>query len=252
MALTVQVQKPLRDEKLPRREPLLDSGILIVDKPAGMTSMDVIRELRRVAYCKRVGHGGTLDPFATGVLPILFNNATKASEKIMSGMKEYEGVLYLGLSYDTQDMTGKPLHEERPIPPDLRLENIQDEAKNFEGDILQRPPQFSAIKRMGRPLYDYARAGESVEVEPRPVYVESFKIEERLDERRFRFRVKSAKGVYVRTLIHDLGQNLGLGGVLESLRRTQAGPFLIDQAVQLSTLKVPSDIRLHLKPISAV
>jgi tRNA pseudouridine55 synthase len=235
-----------------RRDPFYESGILVVDKPAGMTSMDVIRELRKIFYSPRCGHGGTLDPFATGVLPILVNDATKVSERVMKGMKEYEGIFYLGQSYDTQDITGTPLHEVKPIPASLSIEDVQKAAQAFVGEIFQTPPMYSAVKKAGRPLYDYARKGEKVEVEKRQVFVESFEIEERVDERRFRFRVRSAKGVYVRTLIHDLGETLGCGGVLESLRRTQAGPFVIDQAVQLGTLKVLSDIRLHLKPISAV
>ncbi len=251
-AAAPQAFVPRQDEKLPRREAFRDSGILIVDKPAGMTSMDVIRDLRRVMYCKRIGHGGTLDPFATGVLPILLNEATRLSERVMSGKKEYTGVFYLGLSYDTQDMTGKPLHEVNPLPPDLSLEQVQEAARVFVGEIEQIPPQYSAVKKDGRPLYDYARKGETVTVDPRKVHVDLFDILERLDERRFRFKVRSSKGVYVRTLIHDLGQKLGCGGVLESLQRTQAGPFSIEEAVQLSTLKVPSDIRLHLRPIGAV
>lgn len=235
-----------------RREVFADSGILIVDKPAGMTSMDVIRELRKVAYLRRCGHGGTLDPFATGVLPIMFNDATRLSSEVMNGMKDYEGVFYIGLSFDTQDMTGKALHEIRPIPADLRLDQVQELARTFEGAIEQLPPMYSAVKKAGRPLYDYARSGETVAVEPRKVFVEKFEVLERLDERRFSFRVTSAKGVYVRTLVHDLGQKLGFGAVLESLRRTKAGPFTIEEAVKLETLQVPSDIRLHLKKIKAV
>lgn len=234
------------------REIFRESGILVVDKPAGITSMDVIRVLRRVVAAKRIGHGGTLDPFATGVLPIMFNEATKLSNKVMEGMKEYEGTLYLGLSFDTQDMTGTPIQEEKPVSLELGLKDLQALAEGFQGEIFQEPPQYSAVKKDGRPLYDYARAGEKVEVERRRVFVESFKILERVDLRRFKFHVRSAKGVYVRTLIHDLGQKLGIGAVVESLRRTQAGPFSIESAVQLSTLQYPSDIRLHLKAISAV
>jgi tRNA pseudouridine55 synthase len=236
----------------PKRPLFLEDGILVVDKPDGMTSMDVIRELRRVVSAKRIGHGGTLDPFATGVLPILFNGATRLSERIMAGMKEYEGTLQLGVAYDTQDLTGKPVQDAKPIPLSLDLASVQQAAQRFVGRILQRPPQFSAIKRGGRPLYEYARQGQTVEIEPREVLVEAFDIIERLDERRFRFRVRSGKGVYVRTLVHDLGQDLSLGGVTETLRRTQTGPFGIDQAVQLSTLRFLSDIKLHLKPINAV
>jgi len=241
-------------EESPRaKRPLFaEDGILIIDKPVGVTSMDVIRELRRVVFAKRIGHGGTLDPFATGVLPILFNRATRLSERIMSGTKEYEGILQLGLAYDTQDMTGKPTQEPKPVPMTLELAEVQRLAQRLVGRILQKPPQFSAIKRGGKPLYEYARQGQTVDIEPREVLVEAFDIIERLDERRFRFRVRSGKGVYVRTLVHDLGQDLGLGGVTETLRRTQTGPFGIDQAVQLSTLRFLSDIKMHLKPINEV
>jgi len=234
------------------RERLEESGILVVDKPAGLTSMDVIRVLRRVTGARKIGHGGTLDPFATGVLPILFNHATKLSAQVMDGIKEYEGIFLLGISYDTQDITGQPLHEPKPIPPELDLEKLQTFAKSFEGTISQTPPIYSAVKKNGRPLYDYARAGESVDVESRRVFVESFRILERCDERRVRFYVRSQKGVYVRTLVHDLGQLAGCGAVVESLQRTQTGRYHIDEAVHLSTLKYVSDIKSHLKPLTSV
>jgi len=232
------------------REAIHQSGILVIDKPKGMTSMDVIREIRRIAYVKRLGHGRTLDPFATGVLPILVNDATKLSARIMDSVKEYEGVLFLGQAYDTQDMTGKALYEERNIDPSLSLDDVNAAAQRFVGDILQRPPAYSAVKRQGRPLYDYARAGETIEVEPRPVKVERFRIEERLSEREFTFSVRCAKGTYVRTLVHDLGESLGFGAVTKELKRTQTGSFHIDEAVQLSTLRFISDIKNHLRAIN--
>lgn len=226
-----------------------ESGILVVDKPAGITSMDVIRVIRRIAKPRKIGHGGTLDPFATGVLPILLNQATKFSEDVMSGIKEYDGVFILGRAYDTQDITGTPLGDPKQIPLGTTLESLQELTKHFVGKIFQTPPLYSAVKRHGRPLYDYARSGESIQVEPRPVFVEKFEVTSRIDETRFRFYVRSAKGVYVRTLVHDLGQKLGCGAVVESLRRTQQGRFHIDAAVPLQSLKFPSDIRGHLRPI---
>ena len=234
------------------REDFQESGVLIVDKPKDMTSMDVIRVLRRVCRFRRIGHGGTLDPFATGVLPILINHATRLSADVMNGRKEYEGVLLLGVAYDTQDVTGTPLHEMKPIPADLSMAMVAEAAQNFVGDIEQLPPMYSAVKKNGRPLYDYARAGESVEVSTRKVTVEKFEILERVDERRFRFSVRCAKGVYVRTLVHDLGQRLGCSAVVEQLTRTQTGRFHLDEAVQLSTLKYTSDLRTHLRPMSQV
>ncbi|MBN8555479.1 MAG: tRNA pseudouridine(55) synthase TruB [Deltaproteobacteria bacterium] len=235
-----------------RRESLNESGILVVDKPEGLTSMDVIRVLRKVCNARKIGHGGTLDPFATGVLPILINKATGLSAKVMEGIKEYEGSLVLGVAYDTQDMTGTPLYDPKPVPLDVTMERLNELAKAFEGNIEQRPPMYSAVKKNGRPLYDYARAGETVEVETRKVFVERFRLTEKIDERTFKFYVRSAKGVYVRTLVHDLGEKLGIGAVVKSLTRTQAGRYHIDEAVQLSTLKFASDVRAHLKPLNAI
>ncbi len=242
---------PVR-ERSPFREAFHESGVIIIDKPKGITSMDVIREIRRIAYIKRLGHGGTLDPFATGVLPILVNDATRLSSRIMDSVKEYEGILFLGQAFDTQDMTGQPLHELRDLNPSLSLQEVQEISRSFVGEILQKPPAYSAIKRQGRPLYDYARAGESVEVEPRPVKVERFDIVERLSEREFSFSVRCAKGTYVRTLVHDLGEKLGVGAVTKELKRTLTGPFHVDGAVQLSTLRFISDIKSHLKAINDV
>jgi len=239
-------------ETLPQQETvhsLQESGVLIVDKPAGLTSMDVVRVLRRIAHPKKIGHGGTLDPFATGVLPILFNRATRSSAEVMQGIKEYEGSLLLGQAYDTQDLTGEPVGPERPIPFDLTLEKIREAAKEFEGDIEQTPPIYSAVKKNGRPLYEYARKGLSVEIASRRVRVERFAIMKRESDSRFRFYVRSQKGVYMRTLVHDLGQRLGCGAVVEYLTRTQTGRYLLDEAVQLPTVKFISDIRMHLKPI---
>lgn len=240
----------LETAEAPKRERFLNSGLLLVDKPAGITSMDVLRVVKRLCRPKKVGHGGTLDPFATGLLPVLMNSATKMSDTIISGVKEYEGSFVLGLSFDTQDITGKPLGEPRPLPENLSLEMIQKKANEFLGEVEQVPPMYSAIKKNGKPLYSYARKGESVEVSSRKVHIEEFKILGQDAEIRFRFRVRVHKGTYVRTLIHDLGESLGCGAVLESLRRTQIGPFSIDEAVQLSTLKFASDISEKLKTIT--
>lgn len=231
-------------------ERLTESGILVVDKPAGMTSMDVIRVIRRVARPKKIGHGGTLDPFATGVLPILINSATKLSAQVMDGVKEYEGTFLLGMCFDTQDITGQQVGETKEVPFDLSLEQMNDAAKTFIGEIMQTPPIYSAVKKQGRPLYYYARKNLEVEVEARKVKVEKFEIRKRDGENRFHFYVRVHKGTYVRTLIHDLGQILGCGAVVESLRRTQTSNFHLDEAVQLSTLKFVSDIKSHLRTIN--
>lgn len=224
-----------------------ESGVLLVDKPTGMTSMDVIRVIKRIARPKKIGHAGTLDPFATGLLPVLINSATRLSDRIMSGTKEYEGCFLLGMVFDTQDITGQQVGETKELPLDLDLQKVQEEAKSFVGKIQQTPPIYSAIKKQGKPLYFYARNNIEVEIKPRTVLIEDFQILKKEGDRRFYFSARVQKGTYMRTLIHDLGQALGVGAVLESLRRTKTSHYHLDEAVQLSTLKFPSDIRSHLK-----
>ncbi|TVQ79566.1 MAG: tRNA pseudouridine(55) synthase TruB [Bradymonadales bacterium] len=226
------------------------SGVLVVDKPEGVTSMDVIRVVRRLLRPNKIGHGGTLDPLATGVLPILLNRATKMSNEVMGGIKEYEGSFLLGQSFDTQDVTGSPLSEPQAIPESLTFEQLKREAEAFVGEIDQTPPIYSAVKSKGKALYEYARAGEQVEPQARKVKVDVFEIRQWDGFRRVKFFVRVHKGTFVRTLIHDLGQRLGVGAALESLRRLQAGRFHIDEAVQLSTLRVSSDVVKHLKPLN--
>jgi len=228
-------------------ENFTQSGVLVIDKPTGISSMDVIRLVKRVIRPKKIGHGGTLDPLATGVLPVLINDATKASNQIMGGVKEYEGSFLLGYTFDTQDISGQKLTE-TDVPTSLTLEMINEKAQTLVGDIEQLPPMYSAIKKSGRPLYEYARSGEAVEVEPRKVVVEKFEVLSWDGDRRCRFFVRVQKGVYVRTLIHDLGQRLGIGAVTESLRRTQVGSFGIHEAIQLPTLRFVSDVQKHLRP----
>lgn len=234
-----------------RHEKLLMSGVVLINKPAGLTSMDVCRVMRRITRAKKVGHGGTLDPFATGVLPILLNGATKISNEVMSGVKEYEGSFLLGQAYDTQDITGTPIGETQTPPANLDLESLQRLANEFIGEIQQTPPAFSAVKKQGRPLYDYARKGEKVEVESRTVKVEEFKIKD-FDGRRGRFYVRCHKGTYVRTLVHDLGQRLQCGAVVDQLSRTGVGPFKIEKAVELSLLKDLNAVYDVFQPLTAI
>jgi tRNA pseudouridine55 synthase len=239
-----------RSEVGPRKE-LFESGVLVVDKPEGISSMDVIRVLRRIVKTRKMGHGGTLDPFATGVLPVLLNSATKRSNEIMCGEKEYTGTFILGMSFDTQDMTGKQVGETQAVPAELSLEKMQEIVnQNFIGEIEQIPPMYSAVKKDGRRLYDYARQGKSVEAAARTVRVEEFELLNWDGDRRVEFRVRVQKGVYVRTLVEDFGKRLGIGAVLETLKRTSVGPYIIEQAVRLPTLRFASDIREHLKPIT--
>lgn len=245
----------LREEdrlKFKEREELLESGVLLIDKPAGISSMDVIRLIKRVIRAKKIGHGGTLDPFATGLLPIMLNRATRFSNELMDREKAYIGVFHLGQAFDTQDITGQALHEMKEIPHGLTLEKIQEVANSFVGEIEQIPPIYSAVKKEGKALYLYAREGKEVEVSARKVFVEDFEILSWDGMRRVEFSARVKKGVYVRTLVHDLGQKLGCGAVLESLRRTETGGFHIEEAVQLSTLKMLSDIKSHLKPITSI
>lgn len=240
------------DQFKPQDAPLQKSGILIVEKPEGISSMDVVRLVRRVCRPKKVGHGGSLDPLATGVLPVLLNSATRWSNDVMGGVKEYEGYFLLGMTSDTQDITGVTQASDQSTMTGLDFDRLKTEAKKFEGEILQTPPLYSAVKKNGRPLYEYARAGEQVEVASRKVQVDRFELTSWDGQSRVGFVARVHKGTYLRTLVHDLGQNLGCGAVLESLSRTQVGPFHLDEAVRLSTIKFSSDVEKHLKPVSRV
>lgn len=226
--------------------PVERSGVLVVDKPAGLSSMDVIRVVKKIGKIKKVGHAGTLDPMATGVLPVLINKATKFSDILMAGTKEYDGVIVFGQEYDTQDITGQPVGQRMEIGPEINLEKIQRAASTLTGEIDQLPPVFSAIKKNGKPLYKYARKQLSVEVQPRRVTVETFAILEQVGPGAYSFYVSCGKGVYVRTLAHDLGRLLGTGGALASLRRLRVGKFLLENSVRLETLRTPDDIEERL------
>jgi tRNA pseudouridine55 synthase len=205
-----------------------------MDKPSGMTSFQMVQEVRKRLMVKKAGHAGTLDPLATGVLPICLGRATKIVRFIMAGHKVYQGTMLLGITTDTYDATGK-VTEQRPLPPDLDLVSLQKSAKKFTGRLFQPPPPFSAAKYKGKPLYKFARQGIMVQKESRPVQVFSFEIlETRLPE--VDFRVHCSKGTYVRSLVNELGSDLGCGGHVKGLRRTQNGPFNIEQALKIETL----------------
>ncbi len=206
------------------------SGFLIVDKPEGLTSHQVIGRLRRLLKIRRIGHTGTLDPMATGVLPILIGRATRASDFIMEGQKTYEAKLRLGITTDTQDSTGQTLTEwpgELPSFSELRAV-----LPRFSGEVEQVPPMVSALKVGGRKLYELHRQGVEVERSPRRVLVSALDAAEDADGQ-YKLRVVCSKGTYVRTLIHDIGQALGCGAMMTALRRTQAAPFSIEDAVTL-------------------
>lgn len=207
-------------------------GIVIVDKPQGWTSQDVTARLRRVFGIRRIGHGGTLDPMATGVLPVFVGRATRAVEFFEHAEKTYETVLRLGITTDTEDMTGTVLTEENVS---FTEEQLQETLAAFRGEILQVPPMYSALKVNGQKLCDLARKGKTVERQPRPITIHELTLVER-GENTLRLRVRCSKGTYIRTLCKDIGEKLGCGGCMESLRRVAAGEYTIDEAVPLQTL----------------
>jgi len=209
------------------------SGVVVVDKPSGPTSFDVVRRVKGLFKAKRCGHTGTLDPTATGVLPICIGDATKIAAFVSEGEKEYDAVVRFGESTDTQDAAGRTL-ETRPVAG-LTEEAVRETLKGFEGLIEQTPPMYSARKIEGKRLYELARAGEEVAREARQVHVD--------EARLLWFRspdagifVRCSKGTYLRTLAHDLGQRLGPGAHLRALKRARVGPFALEDSVGLDTL----------------
>lgn len=209
-------------------------GVLLVDKAQGMTSHDVVAIARRVLNTKKVGHCGTLDPMATGLLIITVGRGTKIQDLLMSEDKEYYGTLKLGEITNSQDAEGDIL-ETRPVP-DISRFDIDEAFAKFRGDFYQTPPMVSAIKKDGVPLYKLARQGKEVEREPRFVRVYAYAVNEvRLPE--IDFRVVCSKGFYVRTYAHDIGETLGCGAHLSGLRRTKSGRFVVDGAVTVDELK---------------
>ena len=209
-------------------------GVLLVDKAAGMTSHDVVALVRRQLHIKKVGHCGTLDPIATGLLLLTLGRGTKIQDLLMSEDKEYTGTLTLGATTDTQDRAGKIL-EERPVPP-LDEQLVRDAFEKFRGDFYQMPPMVSAIKQGGVPLYKLARQGKTVEREPRLVHVYSYAIS-RIASPEIDFTVACSKGFYVRTYAHDIGEALGCGAHLKDLRRTRSGRFVVSGAVTVDELQ---------------
>ena len=224
------------------------NGIIVIDKPEGWTSMDVCAKIRGILHEKRVGHGGTLDPMATGVLPVFVGRATRAVEFASERDKEYLAGLKLGTVTNTQDTTGEIL-ETHPVTVDrAALEAVLD---RFRGDIAQIPPMYSAIKRDGKKLYELARAGKEVEREPRPVTIHALDIVSQDGPDAYTIRVRCSKGTYVRTLCHDIGQALGCGGCMSALRRTWAAGFGLEQAVTMDALRQAEDPLSLLLPVDS-
>jgi len=210
------------------------SGVLLIDKAPDMTSHDVVAIGRRALNTKKIGHCGTLDPMATGLLMLVVGRATKIQDLLMSEDKEYVGTMTLGSVTSTQDRQGEVL-ESKEVP-EFTPEQIEEAFAAFTGEFEQIPPMVSAIKKDGVPLYKLARQGKVIERAPRPVRVDSFKIT-RIELPEIDFVVNCSKGFYVRTYAHDIGEKLGCGGHLSALRRTRSGKFTLDRAVPAMDLK---------------
>jgi tRNA pseudouridine55 synthase len=221
-------------------------GAILIDKPAGPTSHDVVDAIRRQFGIKKVGHCGTLDPNATGLLIIVLGRGTKLSEKLMGDDKVYEGTIKFGEATNSYDADGEIL-ETKPVPP-LALEQLNELAAAFIGDQMQMPPMVSAIKMNGVPLYKLARKGVEVEREPRLIHIYNFrftKYAEPLGE----FRLACTKGTYVRSIAHDLGQKIGCGAHLSTLRRSVSGKFDVADATALDAVLKLSTPELEKKVI---
>ena len=210
----------------------MTDGVLLIHKPYGITSFDVVARVRRLYGTKKVGHTGTLDPIATGLLPVLVGRAVKASEFLTEKDKEYIAGLRLGLITDTEDITGTVLSESADIPDS---ETVMQTAKQFVGEIMQVPPMYSALKVGGEKLVDLARKGIVIERQARPITVHELDIEENGAD--YTMRVFCSKGTYIRTLCADIGNKLGCGGVMTSLIRTKTGGFSLDKAHTLEELE---------------
>ena len=226
----------------------MPAGIIIIDKPEGWTSQDVAAKLRGVFHERRVGHGGTLDPMATGVLPIFIGRATRAVEFFESAEKEYVAGLRLGLETNTQDTTGETIVEQ---PVSVTKEQVQEVLTTFLGPQQQLPPMYSAVKIGGKKLYELARQGKTVERKPRDIEILELELLEG-EGADYVIRVRCSKGTYIRTLCHDIGQALGCGGCMSSLRRTGAGCYGIEQAVTMEELLAMESPETRLLPVDSL
>ena len=227
------------------------AGILLVDKPQGITSHDVVAKMRRVFQIKKIGHAGTLDPMATGLLLILVGKATKASQYLMSLDKEYIGTIKLGEVTDSQDAEGEILMT-KPVPEVTEAE-VAKVIQTFLGDQYQIPPMFSAKKINGQKLYNLARQGKVVPRDPRVIHISRYEITKfALPE--ISFIVRSSKGAYIRTLAHDLGDRLGCGGHLSALRRAAVGQFRVEESNTVEAIEsmATAELRHKLIPITEV
>ena len=228
------------------------NGIIIIDKPQEWTSNDVVSRLRRVFNTRRIGHGGTLDPMATGVLPVFVGRATRGVEFFEHAEKTYETVLRFGITTDTEDTTGKILTEQEVH---LTREDVEGVLPNFRGDILQVPPMYSALKVNGQKLYDLARKGREVERQPRPITIHELTLLA-FNGNEAKLRVRCSKGTYIRTLCKDIGEALGCGGCMAELRRVQAGEYTLEGSVPLHDLlkisEAGEDVEHLLRPVDSM
>jgi len=227
--------------KIPDSIPRLPDGFLLVDKPAGITSFRVVDHLKKRFRIRKVGHGGSLDPMATGLLILLINRGTKLASGLLGGNKEYEATVLLGTETDSQDITGQVVRVDDKA--EFSREEIETALDTFRGEIQQIPPMVSALKHKGERLYKIARRGEVVEREPRTVIISSLILRE-ISGSSLRIDVRCSKGTYIRTLSHDLGRLLGCGGCLSALRRTRVGSYDIKDAFPLNELLDGSRERL--------
>ena len=228
------------------------NGIIIIDKPQEWTSNDVVSRLRRVFNTRRIGHGGTLDPMATGVLPVFVGRATRGVEFFEHAEKVYETVLRPGITTDTEDITGTVLTEQDAF---VTGEMVEEVLKKFRGDIMQIPPMYSAIKVNGQKLYDLARKGREVERQPRPITIHELKLLG-MDAEGIHLRVRCSKGTYIRTLCKDIGEALGCGGCMAALRRVQAGEYTLEGSIPLRQLldisEAGEDVEHLLRPVDSM
>ena len=224
------------------------NGIVIIDKPAGWTSQDVTARLRRVFGTRRIGHGGTLDPMATGVLPVFVGRGTRGVEFFEHAEKTYETELLLGVATDTEDTTGT-VRARREVS--VTQEQLTEVLERFRGEIMQIPPMYSALKVNGQKLCDLARKGRQVERQPRPVTIHELTLLSREGDT-LHLRVRCSKGTYIRTLCADIGEALGCGGCMQALRRTQAGEYTIAEAVPLQQLLEAAEPETYLRDVDTM
>ena len=222
-------------------------GLLLVDKPAEWTSMDVCAHLRGVLHERHIGHTGTLDPNATGLLVVLTGKGTKAAKYAENDTKEYRARLRLGVTTDTQDIWGNVLEQSGQRPGREQIEAVLD---RFRGPIMQMPPMYSAIKIRGKKLYEIARRGGDVQRDPRPVTIHRLAVTDQDEAGDFGLEIECSKGTYIRTLCADIGSALGCGGCMSALRRVRAGRFTIDQAHTLDEIR--SDPEGYILPLELI